>query len=167
MPAVVNFEIDILRRIVDVAKDIQQATSGATVTANSVQPPIQLNRFKIDWSFPQPQPITSDILALGINAATADSMSDAYLRAARELEEKYECHLRGLCNDLAQNHSFADSQAASQMFGRLRSAFVSRYEQMLQTWADENKAMCRERVLKLKGQGGNADTRSRTSFNHV
>nr|AGS09203.1 a2 mating type protein [Heterobasidion occidentale] len=97
--------------------------------------------------FPLPQPLTSDLIALGISPATALYLSSAYLKAVTRLKAKFETQLhRAYC--ACTEIKYPEGIAAPQSESHIRSIYASQFKQMVRSWAEIGMSSTRRRLLR-------------------
>nr|AGS09209.1 a2 mating type protein [Heterobasidion occidentale] len=96
--------------------------------------------------FPLPQPLTADLIALGLPPTTAQYLSDAYLKAATRLKAKLEIELHradSACTEIRFPEGFATPQSQP----HIRAIYASRFKQTVKSWIEIGMLSTRQRLL--------------------
>lgn len=114
--------------------------------------------------FPEPQPITSDLIAMGVNPSIAAQFSSIYLRTAMQLRSECDGQYRRANCALSQNNCGNESTRSQSL---LRSVYISKYASMLKAWSDKIVKEYGPRALQVKHAREVETTSSRRAFNQV
>nr|AGS09311.1 a2 mating type protein [Heterobasidion parviporum] len=96
--------------------------------------------------FPLPQPLASDLIALGLPPPMAQYLSGAYIRAAARLKAKFETQLHRAdraCMEIRLPEGFTTPR--SQPY--IRAIYASQFKQMVKSWAEIGMSSTRRRLL--------------------
>nr|AGS09333.1 a2 mating type protein [Heterobasidion parviporum] len=96
--------------------------------------------------FPLPQPLTSDLLALGLPPETAHYLSDAYMKAATRLKAKLETELHR-ANYACMEIRFPEGFATPRSQPHVRAIFASQFKQTVKSWIAIWMLSTRQRLL--------------------
>nr|AGS09215.1 a2 mating type protein [Heterobasidion occidentale] len=96
--------------------------------------------------FPRPQPLTADLIALGLSPTTAQYLSDAYMKAATRLKAKLETELHRAdyaCTEIRFPEGFATPQSQP----HIRAIYASQFKQTIKSWIEIGMLSTRQRLL--------------------
>nr|AGS09386.1 a2 mating type protein [Heterobasidion abietinum]AGS09392.1 a2 mating type protein [Heterobasidion abietinum] len=96
--------------------------------------------------FPLPQPLTADLIALGLSPTTAQYLSDAYMKAATRLKAKLETELHRAdyaCTEIKFPEGFATPQSQP----HIRAIYASHFKQTVKSWIEIGMLSTRQRLL--------------------
>nr|AGS09271.1 b2 mating type protein [Heterobasidion annosum] len=102
--------------------------------------------------FPLPQPLTPDLISLGLNQFTAHTISQTYLELAARLQGAYEDSFRdahSACSKVLLSHNPTLPNFESLM----RSSYISHFMITVKSWAHDQTILIRERLLDVTLQG--------------
>ncbi|GBE77727.1 hypothetical protein SCP_0106090 [Sparassis crispa] len=111
--------------------------------------------------FPTPQPPTSHLIALGIDAKAAHRISQIYMRAALQFKAKCEVQYDRICRVFRQRavtHPHGDLKLQS----RLRDVHLAQYTKMLRLWLEKIIGMVESRLDELRSRNFNETSRKNT-----
>nr|AGS09173.1 a2 mating type protein [Heterobasidion irregulare] len=96
--------------------------------------------------FSLPQPLTSELIALGLPPETAHYLSDAYMKAAARLKAKLETELHRAdhaCTEIRFPEGFATPRSQP----HIRAIFASQFKQTVKSWIEIWMLSTRQRLL--------------------
>nr|AGS09351.1 a2 mating type protein [Heterobasidion abietinum] len=96
--------------------------------------------------FPLPQPLTADLIALGLSPTTAQYLSDAYMKTATRLKAKLETELHRAdyaCTEIRFPERFATPQSQP----HIRAIYASHFKQTVKSWIEIGMLSTRQRLL--------------------
>nr|AGS09191.1 a2 mating type protein [Heterobasidion irregulare] len=96
--------------------------------------------------FSLPQPLTSELIALGLPPETAHYLSDAYMKAATRLKAKLETELHRAdhaCTEIRFPEGFATPRSQP----HIRAIFASQFKQTVKSWIEIWMLSTRQRLL--------------------
>lgn len=96
--------------------------------------------------FSLPQPLVSDLIALGLPPPMAQYLSGAYIKAAARLKAKFETQLHRAdraCTEICLPEGFTTPR--SQPY--IRAIYASQFKQMVESWAKIGMSSTRRRLL--------------------
>nr|AGS09277.1 b2 mating type protein [Heterobasidion annosum] len=99
--------------------------------------------FTIQTPFPQPQPIASDLIALGVNYSTAHQLSITFVRAANSLKQEYEAHSNRVAESLINGLAFTIPSH------HIRSVYISHFSGTIDSWASKQLHSTRLWLMKI------------------
>nr|AGS09323.1 b2 mating type protein [Heterobasidion parviporum] len=126
-----------IRRILDTsrASHTSQVSTGTPCTSSQ--------SFAIQTPFPQPQPIASDLIALGVNYSTAHQLSIAFVGAANSLKQEYETHSNRVAANLINGLAFTIPSH------HIRSVYISHFSGTIDAWASKQLYSTRLWLMKI------------------
>ena len=164
-------KIDTLRRIRDIALEIcnnpglsgEQPRQQSTISFTT---PLDFN---YDDLFPPPQSLAPSLVAIGLDANTAEQLSQAYCQAAIQLKDKCETHLRLTCKELGTDHDIASPTSLPDLQSQIFSVYTSQYVTTLRSWSDKVTEQSKNRVAEARRNVGQSSggARRQHPFNHV
>nr|AGS09161.1 a2 mating type protein [Heterobasidion irregulare] len=96
--------------------------------------------------FSLPQPLTSELIALGLPPETAHYLSDAYMKAATRLKAKLETELHR-ADDACTGIRFPEGFATPRSQPHIRAIFASQFKQTVKSWIEIWMHSTRQRLL--------------------
>nr|AGS09167.1 a2 mating type protein [Heterobasidion irregulare] len=96
--------------------------------------------------FPLPQPLTADLIALGLSPTTAQYLSGAYMKAATRLKARLETALHRAdyaCTEIKFPEGFATPQSQP----HIRAIYASHYKQTVKSWIEIGMLSTRQCLL--------------------
>ncbi|KAH9937292.1 uncharacterized protein B0H18DRAFT_969966 [Fomitopsis serialis] len=139
-------EMMTLRRIASSAFKIATAASKRLSSRPSqplpVQPPLAP-------TFSVPQPISSDLIALGLRSTVAEKISSAYCRTALRLRSQYELHSRHALQAYAQAEPSGHTGVVN-LGAKFCTVLVTRYLKTLQSWRSEIIGTVASRIRDIR-----------------
>nr|AGS09353.1 b2 mating type protein [Heterobasidion abietinum] len=99
------------------------------------------------YSFPLPQPLTSELISLGLRDAIAHNLSQAYSQAVMSLKDTYEAELRR-----TDSVCFAIILSRGSLIPkfqlRMRALYYSNFSAKAKLWADQGMLNIRQRLME-------------------
>lgn len=102
-------------------------------------------------AFPLPSPLTSTLVALGLDSEAARTVSRVYLSAALALKEKWETEYINACHALVAAGDDC-GYSSKELRIKLLTVSVTRYSKALSTWKGEVIHKAETSVLKKRGK---------------
>lgn len=100
-------------------------------------------------AFPPPAPLTSTLVALGLDSEAAETISKVYLSAAFTLKEKWEAEYIGACYALLVA-SDDRGYSSKELRAKLLAVSITRYGQALSEWMKEVTQKAEASVLRRR-----------------
>ncbi|KAI0964032.1 hypothetical protein AcW1_000950 [Taiwanofungus camphoratus] len=128
-------DADVLRDIASIAHTLARTSLRASPTASSLplsSPALRSDLDSLDDLFPAPAPLTTKLVAKGVDPATAGKFSSAFMKSALRLRMECERQFRranAACMQGGHNRTRLQSL--------LQAAYPSKYKKTLESWTDQ------------------------------
>nr|AGS09193.1 b2 mating type protein [Heterobasidion irregulare] len=126
-----------------------KAVSRFSSTAAGVQyTSILPNPEVVSYTFTLPNPLTADLVALGLSEATSEKLSSNYLRASIELKAAYEAEFRRsttVCLQVIRMFRLVLPGFEK----RMHSTYASRYTNAVNSWAEKQMSVTRQKLMHV------------------